>query len=51
MENHHKDECFADMYVHPQEIDYNVNKPVKLDLRTGFDFVGFSNPKLWNSIV
>ena len=23
MENH-KDECFADMYVHPQEIDYNI---------------------------
>ena len=46
MENH-KDECFADMYVHPQEIDYNVNTVLDFAAASGLDFVGFSNPKLW----
>jgi SAM-dependent methyltransferase len=46
MENH-RDECFADMYVHPQEIDYNVNTVLDFAAASGLDFVGFSNPKLW----
>jgi SAM-dependent methyltransferase len=46
MENH-KDECFADMYVHPQEIDYNVKTVLDFAAASGLDFVGFSNPKLW----
>ncbi len=46
MENH-KDECFADMYVHPQEIDYNVNTVLEFAAASGLEFVGFSNPKLW----
>jgi SAM-dependent methyltransferase len=46
MENH-RDECFADMYVHPQEIDYNVNTVLDFAAASGLDFAGFSNPKLW----
>jgi SAM-dependent methyltransferase len=46
MENH-KDECFADMYVHPQEIDYNVETVFELIDASGLEFMGFSNPKVW----
>ncbi|MEM1426440.1 MAG: class I SAM-dependent methyltransferase [Cyanobacteria bacterium P01_H01_bin.130] len=42
-----KDECFADMYVHPQEVDYNVNTLFELINASGLDFLGFSNPKIW----
>ncbi|PZO23063.1 MAG: SAM-dependent methyltransferase [Leptolyngbya foveolarum] len=47
MENK-RDECFADMYVHPQEIDYNVNTLFDLVEASGLDFVGFSNPQYWD---
>lgn len=43
-----QDECFADMYVHPQEIDYNVHTVFDLIDASGLEFVGFSNPKLWD---
>ena len=46
LENH-RDESFADMYVHPQEIDYNVETLFNLIEASGLDFVGFSNPKYW----
>lgn len=42
-----RDECFADMYVHPQEIDYNIDTLFQLIDASGLDFVGFSNPKNW----
>lgn len=42
-----RDEAFADMYVHPQEIDYNVDTLFDLIDASGLDFVGFSNPKYW----
>ena len=47
LENH-RDESFADMYVHPQEIDYNVETLFDLIDASGLDFVGFSNPKYWD---
>jgi SAM-dependent methyltransferase len=47
MENH-KDECFADMYVHPQEIDYNIHTVFGLIDASGLTFLGFSNPQIWN---
>jgi len=43
-----RDECFADMYVHPQEIDYNVTTVFELIDASGLEFVGFSNPKVWD---
>jgi len=46
LENH-RDESFADMYVHPQEIDYNSKTLFDLIETSGLDFVGFSNPKYW----
>ncbi len=46
-ENYH-DACFADMYVHPQEIDYNVNTLFELIDASGLEFLGFSNPQVWD---
>ena len=42
-----RDECFADMYVHPQEIDYNIETLFKLIDASELDFLGFSNPSYW----
>lgn len=44
----HRDECFADMYVHPQEIVYNIETLFELIDAAGLEFVGFSNPEFWN---
>lgn len=46
LENH-RDESFADMYVHPQEIDYNVDTLFELIEASGLEFIGFSNPQYW----
>ena len=46
LENH-RDESFADMYVHPQEIDYNIETLFKLIDGSGLEFIGFSNPQYW----
>lgn len=42
-----RDECFADMYVHPQEIDYNILSLFELIQASGLEFLGFSNPHVW----
>lgn len=42
-----RDECFADMYVHPQEIDYNIETLFELIDASGLRFIGFSNPRTW----
>jgi SAM-dependent methyltransferase len=47
MENQ-RDECFADMYVHPQETDYNIDTLFELIDASELDFVGFSNPGFWD---
>ncbi|UBF27277.1 class I SAM-dependent methyltransferase [Kovacikia minuta CCNUW1] len=46
MENH-RDENFADMYVHPQEIDYTIDTLFDLIEASGLEFIGFSNPRSW----
>ncbi|MEM8806401.1 MAG: class I SAM-dependent methyltransferase [Cyanobacteria bacterium P01_G01_bin.38] len=43
-----RDECFADMYVHPQEIDYTVDTLFDLIEASGLAFLGFSNPQYWD---
>lgn len=43
-----RDECFADMYVHPQEIDYNIDTLFELIEASGLEFLGFSNREYWN---
>jgi SAM-dependent methyltransferase len=42
-----RDECFADMYVHPQEVDYTIDSLFDLIDASGLQFVGFSNPHVW----
>jgi hypothetical protein len=46
LENH-RDESFADMYVHPQETDYNINTLFELIDSARLEFLGFSNPDYW----
>lgn len=46
LENH-RDESFADMYVHPQETDYNIDTLFELIEASGLEFIGFSNPNYW----
>jgi SAM-dependent methyltransferase len=43
-----RDGYFADMYVHPQEIDYNINTLFDLIDASGLEFLGFSNPQIWD---
>ena len=43
-----RDECFADMYVHPQEIDYNIYSLFELIEASGLEFVSFSNLEYWD---
>ena len=43
-----RDECFADMYVNPQEIDDNINTVFELIEASGLEFVGLSNPHVWD---
>jgi hypothetical protein len=43
-----RDECFADMYVHPQEVDYNIHTLFELIDASGLKFLGFSNPRHWD---
>ena len=42
-----RDANFADMYVHPQEIDYNIETLFELIDGSGLEFIGFSNPSYW----
>lgn len=42
-----RDECFADMYVHPQEVDYTIDTLFELIEAAGLQFVGFSDPHTW----
>lgn len=42
-----RDANFADMYVHPQEIDYTIDTLFQLIDASGLEFVGFSNPRSW----
>lgn len=39
-----RDATFADMYVHPQEVDYDIPSLFELIDQSGLDFLGFSNP-------
>jgi hypothetical protein len=35
------------MYVHPQEIDYTIETLFELIDASGLNFLGFSNPRVW----
>lgn len=44
-QDNQRDATFADMYVHPQEIDYDIPELFKLVDESGLEFLGFSNPR------
>lgn len=47
MENQ-RDANFADMYVHPQEVNYTVDSLFEFIDASGLIFLGFSNPRYWD---
>ena len=42
------DANFADMYLHPQETSYNIERLLAFVATAGLEFAGFSNPKVWS---
>ena len=42
------DANFADMYLHPQETSYDLNRLFALISDAGLQFAGFSNPAVWD---
>jgi SAM-dependent methyltransferase len=42
------DANFADMYLHPQEISYDLERLFRLVDQPGLAFAGFSNPEVWD---
>lgn len=41
------DAAFADMYLHPQETSYNLERLFALVATSNLHFLGFSNPRRW----
>lgn len=41
------DAAFADMYLHPQETSYTLERLFQLVEGCGLEFLGFSNPGIW----
>ena len=44
----HADANFADMYLHPQETSYDLERLMALIGSSGLYFAGFSNPSVWD---
>lgn len=44
----HADANFADMYLHPQETSYDLERLMALIKSSGLCFAGFSNPSVWD---
>lgn len=42
------DANFADMYLHPQETSYDLERLFALIANSGLQFAGFSNPEVWD---
>ena len=42
------DANFADMYLHPQETSYNIERLLAFVATGGLEFAGFSNPEVWS---
>jgi SAM-dependent methyltransferase len=42
------DSNFADMYLHPQETSYDIQRLLEFVASAGLRFAGFSNPEVWN---
>ncbi|MBV2350133.1 class I SAM-dependent methyltransferase [Synechococcus sp. HK05] len=42
------DANFADMYLHPQETSYNLERLMAFVASANLEFAGFSNPQVWD---
>ncbi|MFM1811785.1 MAG: hypothetical protein RLZZ336_723 [Cyanobacteriota bacterium] len=42
------DANFADMYLHPQECSYSIERLLAFVAASGLTFAGFSNPEVWD---
>jgi hypothetical protein len=42
------DANFADMYLHPQETSYNLERLMAFVASADLEFAGFSNPQVWD---
>lgn len=42
------DANFADMYLHPQECSYSIERLLAFVAGSGLTFAGFSNPEVWD---
>jgi len=42
------DANFADMYLHPQETSYNLDRLLAFVASADLEFAGFSNPEVWS---
>lgn len=42
------DANFADMYLHPQECSYSIERLLAFVASSGLTFAGFSNPEVWD---
>jgi SAM-dependent methyltransferase len=42
-----RDECFADMYLHPLEVNFTIDSLFQMIDQSGLEFAGFSNPTVW----
>ena len=42
------DANFADMYLHPQETSYNLERLMTFVASADLEFAGFSNPQMWD---
>jgi SAM-dependent methyltransferase len=42
------DANFADMYLHPQETSYNLDRLMAFVASADLEFAGFSNPQVWD---
>ena len=42
------DANFADMYLHPQECSYSIERLMAFVAGSGLTFAGFSNPEIWD---
>ncbi len=41
------DKSFADIYLHPFEINFNISSLFELIDKSGLEFAGFTNPNVW----
>ncbi|GJQ12602.1 hypothetical protein GpartN1_g4393.t1 [Galdieria partita] len=46
--DNHQDATFADMYIHPQEVDFTIDSLFHMIDSANLQFLGFTNPELFD---